>query len=876
MIIKRYFWIFASLIILLGGTIGYKLDRYSQKIKRNDIERVAKTLSVAINYQNIEALKGDSSDIQTPEYKRLKEQLTMVLDKNSEYRFIYLMRIKEGKVIFLLDNQSTQNSIKTLDSSLASVGQIYEDTTTGLMNVFRDHRATVTGPEKDIWGTFYSGLAPVISPKTGELIAVLGVDVLENEWNHNRILSHGFVTLFTLLFIVALYLLLRYINGVKKYQRTINESQKRFKDIANLSTDWIWEVDLKGTYLYCSPKINDILGYQVDEVIGKTAFDFIIPNDINRSKEVFAEIVSKKESLKSYIHTCITKNNQEVVIESNGIAVFDSNDILVGYRGYDKDITEKLRNEKKLLESKEAAEQANRIKSEFLANMSHEIRTPINGIMGMTELALLTRLSEPQRDYLQSIQFSAYSLLDVVNDILDFSKIEAGKLDIEEIAFDLRDTIENTVPIIGAKCLEREIELLCYIDPKLPQTIVGDSVRFKQVLINLLSNAIKFTHQGEILTKVELETQNQKEWIVFTVKDTGIGIEQANLNKIFHSFQQADSGTTRKYGGTGLGLTISKSLVEHMGGQIWVESTLGEGSIFGFKIPLKTEIKTQLKFEPIPLKHVLVVDDNSTNLNIIHQMLNWFGIHNEICDSPESAITYVQNNKDVIDTIIIDYQMPGMNGSQLIDYLLKTINFKKVPFMMMFSSANRESLFDGITENNVQYYITKPVKMRDLHSILQIISGKQIQVKEEQHFDSSPTNKLTSNLKIMIVEDNPINMKIIRLILNMGGYNPIEANNGNEAVEKYASIKPQLIFMDVHMPDIDGLTATKIIRSMETDTRVPIIALTADAMKGDREKCIDAGMDDYITKPFKQKEIYSMIEKHLTKNSDEKENSTES
>lgn len=862
---NKFFWLLTIVIIILGILVDFRIDEYNKQSKESDIIRIANTLSVAVSYEDIEKLDGDSTDLQKANYWRLKEQLTRVLDKNPKYRFIYLMRKINGKVIFLADNQSSENSKLDLDSNLASAGELYEDATKTLISVFEQKETKIEGPEKDRWGVFYSGLAPITNPKTGKLIGVLGVDILEGNWNEKRLFQHLSVWTITLLLLSLLLFLFRYMNRISLHQQAIQASQKRFMDISSLSTDWIWEVDMTGTYSFCSPKIKEILGYEMHEVMGKTAFDFIAAEDLERCREYFIDIIAKKAPLVGLVHFCITKDNRKIVIESNGIPTLDSHGKMTGYRGYDKDITQKLMYENHLLEAKVAAENANKAKSEFLANMSHEIRTPINGIMGMTELALLSRLTDTQREYLESIQYSAYSLLDVINDILDFSKIEAGKLEIEEIAFDVRDMVENTVPIISAKCLEKNVELLCSINPNIPQIIISDSIRLKQVLINLLSNAIKFTQQGEILVTLEVQIIDGISWVVFTVKDTGIGIPASKYSKIFESFSQADSSTTRKYGGSGLGLTISKSLIDLMGGTIWVESTLEKGSLFGFRIPLKTEIETHLIFEPIALKHILVVDDNATNLRIIHEMLNWFGIQNTTINSAKEALTYLKEHPNTIDTIIVDHQMPDMDGVELVDYIRTNIEFERTPYMMMFSSSNRESISNKTGADGVQYYLTKPVRMKDLHAILQNISGKQIQLQNEPIAAKLPEFVVQGEEIILVAEDNPINMKIIRLILKMGGYHVIEAVNGEEAIEKNKLAKPNLIFMDIHMPAMDGLTATTRIRAMETDNRVPIIALTADAMTGDKEKCLEVGMDDYVTKPFKQKEIYAMIVKYLDK-----------
>lgn len=868
-ILKQYGFIAGFVgIVIFGIFVDIQITNINSNLYKKDIEQTAKTIAAAINYERVLNLKGDSSDLLSTDYKRLKEQLTKIINQNPLFRFVYIMRIKNHKVCFFVDTESENNKIIDKESSLATPGEVYLDTTEGLMNVFKTGISTTTGPEKDKWGVFYSGLAPIVNASTGEVVAVLGVDIHENDWKGMNTIHHYFIAIITFFILLFYYFSLRYLKHLKKQKNDIFLSQQRFKDIADISADWIWEVDVNGNYTYCSSKITEILGYQIDEVHGKSAFDYISPKDIARCSQYFTEVASKKKKLVKLIHTCLTKDGVEVVIESNGTPIFDVKGDLVGYRGYDKDISDLIFYENKIIEAKNSAELANKAKSDFLANMSHEIRTPINGILGMTELSLLTRLSDSQREYLESIQFSAYTLLDVINDILDFSKIEAGKLDLEEIVFDLRDLIENTIPIISSKCQEKELELLCHIDPSIPQTVISDPLRIKQILINLLSNAIKFTEEGEILVDVSIGGNEKQPTIILMVKDTGIGISEDKLSKIFDSFIQADTSTTRRYGGSGLGLTISKSLAKLLGGDLYVHSDFGVGSDFRLEIPLKIDLISDEFKGDIPLKHVLVVDDNETNLKIIHEMLNWFGVKNTTVNTPQKAIEFIQQNADEIDTLIIDHQMPDMDGIELADYIRANVRFEKAPYIMMFSSTNRENLLSKVKNSGIQYFITKPVKMRDLQGILHKISGKEILLKPEIFSEKLPDFVVTGDETILVAEDNPINMKIIRQILKMGGYNVIEAVDGMEAIVKFESAKPDLIFMDVHMPILDGFQATTKIRATIQGANLPIIALTADAMKGDRNRCLEVGMDDYIAKPFKQKEIFAMLNKYLKKQSD--------
>lgn len=660
----------------------------------------------------------------------------------------------------------------------------------------------------------------------------------------------------------------------KEAEQALRDSEEKFRTISSSAKDAIIIVNDDGQINYWNQSAEKIFGYLRSEVMREKVHSLLAPDrPMNFAEKEFLQFqrtgkssvigrtlelrVKRKDGIYIPVELSLSAVNIKGKWNAIGIA---------------RDISERKKAEMQIREGHDKALEASKFKSQFLANMSHEIRTPMNAIIGMTELALLTELNAEQREYLEMVKTSADSLLSLLNDILDFSKIEAGKLEIEFMPFSLQETIGSTLPSLAIRAHQKGLEIAYNIDAKVPKRLLGDPLRIQQIITNLIGNAIKFTETGEVVLNVlPLQKNDNEITLLFSVSDTGIGIPDDKRSKIFELFSQADGSMTRKYGGTGLGLAISSNLVKLMGGEIWVDSVFGKGSTFYFTVKFKVLREQSIQpsdtlSKQLSNKTVLIVDDNATNRRILKDIIKHWEMIPIEAESGNEAIDILNNmvkKETYPDYILMDSNMPGMDGFSTVEKIRQIENGKAVKIMMI-SSGNNIAEIHRCEELGILAHIFKPVnpyKLRQL--MIDIIHDKK--PSEEKSFEKTRETDKGLYLNVLLAEDNPVNQKLTVKILEKKSCKVSVAGNGEEALNAYKNNKFDIVLMDVQMPVMDGLIATAKIREMEkaTGTRTPIVAMTAHALKGDRERFLAVGMDGYVAKPIKiadlDKEIYRVM-----------------
>jgi PAS domain S-box-containing protein len=675
------------------------------------------------------------------------------------------------------------------------------------------------------------------------------------------------------------------ITNIKRAEKALLESEERYTLAMEGANEGLWDWNLVKDEIYVSPNIEELLGLRTEDRRTTLAgwLERIHPDDIERQREAEGAHIEGESEFYECEYRALGHDGKYRWVLDRGLCLRDEDGKVYRMAGSLGDVTERKQAEIELREAKDQAEVANQAKSSFLATMSHEIRTPMNPVVGMTSLLLDTELTPEQREYIEIIRDSGDALLTIINDILDFSKIEAGKFELEHQVFALRECIQSALDLLAGEATEKGLELAYVFDSDAPEAVVGDITRLRQVLVNLLNNALKFTETGEVVISVSdrsdrgdpADSEPPVHTLHFVVRDTGIGIPAARMDRLFQAFSQVDASISRRHGGTGLGLAICKRLAELMGGTIWAESVEGEGSVFHFTINVESapgseydylhEIQPQLR-----MKRMLVAENNKTNQSILTDHAMAWGMQPRTTDSAQEALDWILRG-DPFDVAVVEENMPDMDGAALCDAIRKHRDAKALPIIMLAPLGKHER--DG-SEVSVDALLNKPIKPSQFFDILvDLASGKQVIGRvQETEATSSFDERMGKRypLRILLTEDNVNNQKLAQLVLGRLGYRADVTGNGIEALDALKRQDYDVVLMDVQMPGMDGLEATRSIRKQWPDLQKPwIVAMTANAMQGDREMCLRAGMNDYMTKPIQLEAVVSSLKRSWQSLNDE-------
>ncbi len=680
-----------------------------------------------------------------------------------------------------------------------------------------------------------------------------------------------------------IYAAARDITDRKQTEAALARERNLLRTLMDNLPDHIFVKDDHSRFVTANAATLHTLGAaSLDEVVGKSDFDFLSRELAEQYYADEQEVVRTGRPLLNREELLIDRAGQQRWLLTTKVPLRDSGGVVVGLVGMSHDITERKRMEAEWQRAKETAEAASRAKSEFLAKMSHEIRTPMNGIIGMTELALDTDLTREQRECLEMVMASADSLLTVINDILDFSKIEAGKLHLDPAPFPVRDSLDDTVRTLGLRAQQKGLELACHVAPDVPDVLVGDVGRLRQVLVNLVGNAIKFTERGEVVVDVQVcapppgaAAAPEELWLALSVSDTGIGIPADKLEAVFRPFEQVDSSASRRFGGTGLGLAIAAQLVALMGGRLAVESTPGRGSTFSFRARFGAApgAAAPAPREPADVRGlpVLVVDDNATNRHILEEMLaNWRMRPTAVAGGREALAELMRAAAagEPYPFLLVDARMPDMDGFELAAQVKAHPELAGATIMMLVS-ADRQGNAERCRAAGISAYLMKPLKQSELLNTIQDVlsaCGVPQLIEAGRRAPAEPhVTPSAAPLRVLLAEDNAINQQLALRILQKRGHEVVVAANGREALEALGRGRFDVVLMDLEMPEVGGFEATAALRAREKETgsHVPVVALTAHAMKGDRERCLAAGMDGYVTKPILARELFAALDEVL-------------
>jgi PAS domain S-box-containing protein len=869
-------WSFLTVLLLAGWFLVHGAGNHERDRLRKQIEGLAPTYA-----DELEAMEHEKITLDTDPDDRLYlatiEKQIRWLELNQAVSDIYTFRKHPDGNQLIVDSETDYDNNGVYEGdreSRTEIGEVWDERSPFLDRAYEGETAFDDTPYTDRWGTWVSAYVPM-HDEAGNVEAVLGVDYPADEWvaaiARARLAMIGFLTVVVTIGLAStsiITILRANIAERRRSESQLRDVAERTRLIIDTAYAAFVAIDRDGIIVDWNPQAEQTFGWKRDDAMGRPIVDTIIPPQFRdaHTEGLQRFLATGEEKVLNQILelSALRTDGSEFPIELTITPMRLGDEYL--FHAFLHDITDRKQAEDELLRAKDAAEAATRAKSEFLANMSHEIRTPMNGIIGMSELLANTQLDVQQRDYLGMVRLSANSLLRLLNDILDFSKIEAGKLELETVDFNLRDCVTKSAQTLASRAAEKRLEVACRIDPDLPDRLIGDPGRLGQIVVNLVGNAVKFTDQGEVVVDVRGESiQEGEASLHFSVRDTGVGIPPEKQESIFELFSQADASTTRRFGGTGLGLAISSQLVEMMGGRIRVKSEADSGSTFYFTatfgVPTEAAQKRPASVSQLAEMPILVVDDNETNRRIFEEILKSWNMTPAVASEGFAALAELKRAAEIgqpFRLVLLDCMMPKMDGFQLAKHVRADPQLADCALVMVSSGANPEHA-EMCRQYGIIRYMLKPVVQSELLDTILSIAGQPTAEDILSESMADDTEQEFAALDILLVEDGFINQKVASGLLE--GHNVVIASDGKEAIESMEKERFDIVLMDVQMPEMDGFEATAAIRRREEEIgrRTPIIAMTASAMKGDRERCLEAGMDSYIAKPLTAEELHRTI-----------------